>query len=67
MSEKLILKGGRVVDPSQDLNDMSDVLLVDGRVVSLGPSLDAPEGAQLIDCEGLVVTPGLIDVHVHLR
>ena len=67
MSGKILLKGGRVVDPSQSLDDTRDVLLVDGQVASLGASVDAPEDAQTIDCSGLVVTPGLIDVHVHLR
>ncbi|MGB1780290.1 MAG: amidohydrolase family protein, partial [Longimicrobiales bacterium] len=67
MSEKLFLKGGRVVDPSQKLDDTRDVLLVDGRIASLAASIDVPEDARTIDCAGLVVTPGLIDVHVHLR
>ena len=67
MSGKLLLKGGRVIDPSQNLDDTRDVLLVDGQVASLAPSVDAPEDAQTMDCSGLVVTPGLIDVHVHLR
>ena len=67
MNEKLLLKGGRVIDPTQNLDDTRDVLLVDGQVASLAPSVGAPEDAQTIDCSGLVVTPGLIDVHVHLR
>lgn len=67
MSESIFLKGGRVVDPSQDLDAVRDVLLVDGEIAELGESLTAPDGARVVDCEGLVVTPGLIDVHVHLR
>jgi dihydroorotase len=67
MSEKIVLKGGRVVDPSQTLDDTRDVLLVDGIIAGLAPTIDAPEDAKVIDCSGLVVTPGLIDVHVHLR
>ncbi|HAT37799.1 MAG TPA: dihydroorotase, partial [Gemmatimonadetes bacterium] len=67
MSDKLILKGGRVIDPSQNIDDTRDVLLVDGRVAELSSSLATHEDAQLVDCSGLVVTPGLIDVHVHLR
>ena len=67
MSEKIVLKGGRVVDPSQSLDDTRDVLLLDGAVASVAAGLDAPEDARIIDCTGLVVTPGLIDVHVHLR
>lgn len=67
MSEKIVLKGGRVVDPSQELDGARDVLLVDGRIASVDAAIDAPEDARVIDCSGLVVTPGLIDVHVHLR
>ncbi len=67
MSEKLLLRGGRVLDPSQDLDGVRDVLLADGVVAALGEQVDAPEDARVIDCGGLLVTPGLIDVHVHLR
>lgn len=67
MSEMIFLKGGRVVDPSQDLDGVRDVLLVDAKVAELGESLEVPEAARVVDCSGLVVAPGLIDVHVHLR
>ena len=67
MSDKVFLEGGRIVDPSQDLDATQNVLLVDGRVADLGAALTAPEDARVVDCSGLVVTPGLIDVHVHLR
>lgn len=67
MSEKICLRGGRVVDPSQSLDEVRDVLLVDGHVVSSGEGGGIPEDARIIDCSGLVVAPGLIDVHVHLR
>jgi dihydroorotase len=64
---KLLLKAGRVVDPSQKLDAVRDLLLADGHVAALGDAVDVPEDARVIDCAGLVVTPGLIDVHVHLR
>ena len=67
MSDALLLKRGRVVDPSQKLDERLDVLLVDGHVAKLGKRVSAPEHAQVRDCKGLIVTPGLIDVHVHLR
>jgi dihydroorotase len=67
MSDKIFLKGGRVVDPSLKLDGVRDVLLADGIVAEVGEGLEAPETARVIDCDGLVVTPGLIDVHVHLR
>ena len=63
----VLIRGGRVVDPSQKLDTVLDVLLADGVVARVGERLEAPEGAETIDASGLVVTPGLIDVHVHLR
>ena len=63
----LLLKGGRIVDPSQGMDVVGDVLLRAGRIEACGGSLGTPDGAELMDCSGLVVTPGMIDVHVHLR
>ncbi len=63
----LLLRGGRVVDPSQGIDDVLDVLLADGTVARIGRELEAPEHAEVRDVGGLVVCPGLIDVHVHLR
>lgn len=63
----LLIRGGRVVDPSQDLDAVKDVLLMEGSVAALGEDLERVEGALDVDARGLVVTPGLIDVHVHLR
>ena len=67
MSQKILLRGGRVVDPSEGVDAVLDVLLADGSVARIAEGIDAPEGARAIDCAGLVVTPGLVDVHVHLR
>ena len=63
----LLLRGGRLVDPSQGLDRVGDLLLRDGRVESCGAMIAAPGDAEVMDCTGLVVAPGLIDVHVHLR
>jgi len=63
----LLLRGGRLVDPSQGLDAVGDVLLRNGQVEACGGTLHAPDGADVIDCGGLVVSPGMIDVHVHLR
>ncbi len=63
----ILLVGGRVVDPAQGLDTALDLLLVGGRVAELGRGLSAPDGAEVRLVEGLVVCPGLIDVHVHLR
>ncbi|TVP77102.1 MAG: dihydroorotase [Gemmatimonadales bacterium] len=63
----LLLRGGRVVDPSRSVDARLDLLLKDGRVAAEGEGLEAPDGAREMDVSGLVVVPGLIDVHVHLR
>jgi dihydroorotase len=63
----MLIRGGRVVDPSQGIDAVLDLLLSGGRVARLGESLDAADGAEVVDASGLVVTPGLVDVHVHLR
>ncbi|TVP56181.1 MAG: dihydroorotase [Gemmatimonadales bacterium] len=68
MSQRpMLLKGGRVVDPSQGLDDHVDVLLTEGKVSKIGTALPRPEGTEEVDCAGTVIVPGLIDVHVHLR
>ena len=63
---KLLIKGGRIIDPSQGLDAESDLLIEDGRVVSTGNNLSA-QGADVFDAAGLIVAPGFIDLHVHLR
>ena len=63
----LLIKGGRLIDPSQGIDATMDILIADGVVLELGQGLAAPEGTQAIDASGLIVTPGLIDMHVHLR
>lgn len=67
MSRPILLRGGRVIDPARGLDEVLDVLLADGVVARIGRALDAPEGADIRTVGGLVVAPGLIDVHVHLR
>ena len=65
----LLVRGGRVVDPSQGIDRIDDVLVRDGLVVAVGHSGTQPVGRvdETIDAAGLVVTPGLVDMHVHLR
>jgi dihydroorotase len=67
MSRPILLRGGRVIDPSQDLDGRVDVLAVEGRIAGIGKKLAPPEGCDVIDVDGLVVAPGFVDLHVHLR
>ncbi len=62
---ELILRGGRVIDPSQKLDKVTDVAFSGGKVVKIGDKL-AGEGAQVRDVSGYIVTPGLIDLHTHV-
>jgi dihydroorotase-like cyclic amidohydrolase len=67
---KLLLRGGRVVDPASSLDGVRDVLIEDGRIlrVESSMSLDTCAGAQVVEvAPGLVLCPGFIDMHVHLR
>jgi dihydroorotase len=65
----LLIRGGRVIDPAQGIDRIDDVLVRDGQVVSIGHPGGQPLGKadETIDAAGLVVAPGLIDMHVHLR
>ena len=66
----LLLRGGRLVDPSQNLDEVGDVLIVDGRIEATGRIGEVRrdgDGLETIDCSGLIVSPGFVDVHCHLR
>jgi dihydroorotase len=67
MAAKLLIHGGRLIDPSQGLDGKLDLLIEDGRVVKTDGRIKPPKGAETFDASGLVVAPGLIDIHVHLR
>jgi len=63
----LLLRGGRVIDPANNVDAVQDVLIADGKIERLGRSLEAPAGAEIVDANGKIVCPGFIDIHVHLR
>jgi dihydroorotase len=64
---RLLLSGGRLIDPSQGIDATLDLLLEDGVVARVGERLKRLKDAEVVDAKGLVVCPGLIDIHVHLR
>src|SRR6185503_19999455 len=67
MTPPILLKGGRVIDPSRGLDHVADLLVVDGKIAAVGAGLAAPAGAEVRSVAGKVVAPGLVDVHVHMR
>jgi len=63
----LLLTGGRVVDPANAIDAITDVLLLDGKISAVGKDLPAPPEVERFDVRGKIVAPGLIDLHTHLR
>jgi len=66
MNKRTLLRGGRLVDPASGHDGVADVLLDGAVVAEVGPDLEAA-GARQVDCGGLVVCAGFVDLHVHLR
>jgi dihydroorotase len=64
--EAILLRGGRVVDPSRNLDQTLDVLLKDGVVAKVDEKI-AARGAEVVEAAGFVVAPGFVDLHTHLR
>jgi dihydroorotase len=62
----IVIKNGRVIDPASGTDRVADVLIVDGRIAGVAPNLSSPK-AEVFDASGMVVAPGFIDMHVHLR
>jgi dihydroorotase len=67
MPRPILVRGGRVIDPANGVDRPADLLLQDGKVEAIDQSLSRPDGAIVIEAAGKVVSPGLIDLHVHLR
>src|ERR1700745_2496296 len=66
MAYDLILRGGRVIDPSQKLDQVIDIGFSAGKVSRIGPGLKSDPATEVRDVSGYIVTPGLIDLHTHV-
>ena len=64
---KRLLKNGTIINPAAGQKAVGDVLFEDGKILSVGETITATDGVEVIDVTDCYVTPGLIDMHVHLR
>src|SRR5438045_4635977 len=62
----LLLKGGHVVDPKNNIDANRDVAIKDRRIVEVAPNISPNGAGKVIEVKGLYVTPGLVDIHVHV-
>jgi dihydroorotase len=62
----LLLKGGHVIDPGNDIDQLMDVAVKDGKIAAVAKSIPAAQASKSVDAKGLYVTPGLVDLHVHI-
>ncbi len=63
----VVIRGGRVIDPATGTDAVGDVVIRDGVIAAVGKGTGHPDGAEVLDAAGLVVAPGFVDLHVHLR
>ncbi len=63
---RLVIKGGRIIDPAQNLDRSADLAIEDGTIRQIADNIDATS-SDVFDASGLIVAPGFIDMHVHLR
>src|ERR1700736_36609 len=61
----LVIKGGRVIDPSLGINAIGDVAIAAGRIAAVGDNIASDSAAEMMDARGKLVVPGLIDIHTH--
>lgn len=62
----LLLKGGRVIDPANQIDQVTDVALNSGKIAAVSKDIPEAQAGKIVDARGLIVTPGLVDIHVHI-
>src|SRR5450432_1384860 len=62
---EMVIKGGRVIDPKSNINDILDVAISNGKIVRIAKDIDSGNAILVIDAHGMYVVPGLIDIHTH--
>jgi dihydroorotase len=62
----IVIKGGHIIDPKNNIDKVMDIAVKDGKIALIAENIDAKEGVQVVSAQGLYVTPGLIDIHVHV-
>ena len=62
----IVIKGGHIIDPKNNIDAVMDMAVKDGKIAAIEKNIDAKEGIQVVDAKGLFITPGLIDIHVHV-
>lgn len=61
----VVIKGGHIIDPKNNVDEVMDIGIADGKIAKIAKNIDAKEGVQVVQANGLYVTPGLVDIHVH--
>src|SRR5512136_1908246 len=67
MPDILLIRGGRVIDPAQDIDKKADLMIKEGKILWLGEGAPPEEDYAVLNASGLIVCPGFIDLHCHLR
>ncbi|MDH5397266.1 MAG: amidohydrolase/deacetylase family metallohydrolase [Cyclobacteriaceae bacterium] len=62
----ILIKNGHVIDPKNNIDDVRDVAIADGKIIEVGPNIPASQARKVIDAKGLYVSPGLVDIHTHV-
>jgi len=65
-SYDIVIKGGLVIDPKNRINELTDIAIKDGKIIQVGKDIDPKSAVQVVNASGMIVTPGLIDIHAHV-